>query len=167
MRFARRARWLTHIFSPSETPTTRYPAQYSNDVSLTQNYDGGGWGIPDPREMFLNVVSGAAAAARDTIILTTGADEIIRLIALSGHISAGAAPTAANCSIFQPDANISVGLNNVVALNALIVVGMDGLPPVVPPTCELVASYIGGDVLTVINWRMCFLRLPLGTAPCL
>lgn len=167
MKFARRARWLPFLFTPSVAPTTKYPDQYEDLVSLVQNYDGGGWGIPDPREMALSVVSGAAAATRDTVVLIAGPEEIIRLLAMSGNVGAGAVPTAANVAMFQPDANLTVGINGVVALSATAQIGLVNLPPVIPPTWQLVAHYAGGDGLTIVNWRICFLRLPLGSAPCL
>ena len=46
--FSRRARWLNALFPQSVAPANPDPALRSDDVSLVQTYDGGGWGIVEP-----------------------------------------------------------------------------------------------------------------------
>jgi len=46
--FSRRARWLDSLFPQSVAPANPDPSVLSDDVSLTQSYDGGGWGIVEP-----------------------------------------------------------------------------------------------------------------------
>ena len=167
MKFSRRARWLTHIFTPSQTPTTRYPDSYGDDVSLTAPYDGGGWGIPDPREMVITVLSGAAAAQRDVIVLTAGVDEIIHLLAVGGKFTAGVNPTQFNCNLFQPDAAITIGASPIVVPVAVLETALVDFPKIMPPTFSLVCSYDGGDAATIVSWDVAFLRLPLGVSPSL
>lgn len=45
--FSRRARWLNQLFPASKAPQTKDPGSVSDDVSLTQPYDGSGWPLPD------------------------------------------------------------------------------------------------------------------------
>lgn len=45
--FSRRARWLNTLFPQSVAPASADPAVRSDDVSLVQSYDGGGWGISE------------------------------------------------------------------------------------------------------------------------
>lgn len=165
-RFSRRAGWLPQLFTPSVAPTSSFPDRYSSEVNLVQNYDGGGWGIPNPAEMFLTVNS-LIGANRDTTILTVGNLEIVRLVALSAQVIAGGVPTGSNAILREPQAALNVGVNNLIALDATALVGFEGLPKVIPPSWELVGSYQGGDAASQVTWRCCFLRLPLGSAPCL
>jgi len=161
--FARRARWLAELFTPSVAPTTSYPDRYSKDVSLTQPYDGGGWGLTDPGQFTTGVTSATSAAANTELILTA-ADEIFRVLAVSCILTAGVSPTVA-LSIRSPTA-VNVGCALPVAITAgfqqpLLLLNLS----VLPPETSLRGVHSGGDAATIVDWFVYGLRLPLGASP--
>lgn len=165
-RFARRARWLQELFTPSVRPTTSYPDSYSDDISLTQPYDGGGWGMQDPEETIFQVTSVVAAVAT-TLLFATPLDSIARLIAVSVNANLGVVPTFSHLQIRSP----GVGFTCACAPSPVLVAGE--LVAYVPtlkilmPGYELLGRYIGGDAATQLIYRIAVTTLPLGTSPVL
>jgi len=163
MKFARSAKWLTHIFTPSVTPPSRYPDRFTDDVSLVQPYDGGGWGFAPPESWILVHTSAVIAGATETI-LTVGAEEIFRLIAASAVLEAGVAPTVV-LLVQAPDAANQVGISNVITPNTAQNIAFSTLIPILGPTHRLQVNWDGGDAATQIRIRVYGCRLPLGVSP--
>jgi len=164
--FVRRARWLQTLFTPSVTPTSKYPGRVSDDVSLVQLYDAAGWGIPDPEQLITSVTSTPAGATRTSTLLTIAPDEIFRILAASVTLSAGTAPTN---SVFQLSAT---GTATVCVISPHLLptgnlIGQEIQLPVLPPGSTLAGTYSGGNASTVLIYRVAGLRLPLGTVPVL
>lgn len=68
--FSRRARWLDALFPQSVAPANPDPATRSDDVSLVQSYDGGGWGLAEatfPAEIDLDVIPGPVVISQAEI----------------------------------------------------------------------------------------------------
>jgi len=163
MKFARSAKWLTHLFTPSVTPPSRYPDRYSEDVSLTQPYDGGGWGIAPPEAWIANHLTAIAAAGTETI-LTVLEDEIFRLIGASVALEAGVAPNVMML-VQAPDAAITVGISEIVVPNITQTRAFVTFPPVLGPTHLLQVNWDAGDAATRVRIRVYGCRLPLGVSP--
>jgi len=107
--FSRRARWLQELFPASVAPKVRDPSSVSDDVSLVQQYDGGGVGFPIPT--FPPVTAGPAtftatvpevgireflttvgiATSTDLILMPTGL--YARILSITAVISAGTTPS--------------------------------------------------------------------------
>lgn len=65
----------------------------SNDVSLTQPYDGGAWPIP-PASSWIIQKTGAVGVALTTVMLDVPVDSVYRLFAASVFTFAGTQPLA-------------------------------------------------------------------------
>jgi len=79
--FSRRATWLNILFPASVAPQTRDPGQRSDDVSLVQPYDGGGFGFAHSDHLVVTTGAlTAAAVAEGATILTIGPEEIYRIM---------------------------------------------------------------------------------------
>lgn len=163
--FSRSAKWLTNLFTPSVAPTTGFPDRYSQDISLTQGYDGGGWGIPDIESTVLDV-TGVVGASVETVLLTAGLDEIVRVVSAAGLLVAGLVPTTNVLNIQAASAAALVSNHLVIAAAQFALFDIPGFK-VLLPGMTLRNIYAGGDVLTQQTVRMHFLRLPLGTIPVL
>lgn len=88
--FSRRARWLNRLFPPSEAPATQDPSTLSDDVSLVQQYDGGGLGFPaSPTNWFLAEVTGPVGIAGSFILLANDDDSLARIFTASVKRIAG------------------------------------------------------------------------------
>ena len=164
--FVRRARWLQELFTPSVTPTSRFPGRVSEDVSLVALYDASGWGIPDPEQLITTVTSTPAGATQTTTLLTIGTAEIFRLLGVSVTLSAGNAPTN---SVFQlrsiGTATVCVVSGHLTPTGSLL--GQVISTPVLPPGSILQGTFSGGNASTVLIYRLAGLRLPVGTVPVL
>jgi len=160
MRFARRARWLTELFTPSVSPPTHFPDSYSRDVSLVQPYDGGGVPIPSTVSLIRQATTAAAAAGSITL-LTTSREEVARLYSLGGLVSAGANATV----IFQLE-EVDTGNAAPLAPRISLTGDFEGITTpgvMIPPNHNLVASWAGGDVLTILIVTSLAAVVPSGT----
>ncbi len=162
-RFSRRAGWLTQLFTPSVVPTTRFPDRVSEDVSLVAPYDGGGWGIPDPSEFMTRVLS-ATIAAGNTTLRTNLDTDIMRILAISASLAAGA-PPAVTAQVLVPGAGFScvISDNLVINANAQVLPGLRC--PIVCPTGVLEVRHTGGDAATIVEYILYAATLPLGVSP--
>lgn len=80
--FSRRAKWLNAIFPASVAPQIQGPGELSEDVSLVQPYDGGGYGLSIPGLTVTNTRSPLLTTAPTGfhIFFTTRDDEIFRFL---------------------------------------------------------------------------------------
>jgi len=161
-RFTRSAPWLRNFFTASQTGFNN-PGILSDEVSLVQVYDAGGFGLQDPGEFGTQITSATIAAGNTELILTT-ADEIFRLIAVSALLAAGVSPTV-SLSLRSPTA-VDVGTSVPTALNAnhhqaLIPINCY----VLPPSTSLRGVHAAGDAATIVDWRVYGIRMPLGASP--
>ncbi len=163
--FVRPSDWLRQLFTASRTAHV-HPSKVSNDVSLVSDYAGGGWGMVDPESTVVQVTS-AALATGSMQIIAAGANEIVRILAISANLGAGVAPF---CNIF---ARPPVALQAVYLHTGLTLLAADSqafVPlstPLILPTFTLNIFWSGGDAATVVQCQCMFVRMPLGTAPCL
>ena len=161
--FARNAKWLTHLFTPSVTPTTRFPDRYSREVSLVAPYDGGGWGIPS-LEQWATPVNSVAAATADTTILTVPDDSYYRLLSMTAVLTAGAVPAQTQGVVNVPFANATLVITDEVTLVASLRKGLRPITPIIGPGSVIQGSHNSGDVATVIAWSIYGILVPLGTS---
>jgi len=161
--FARSAKWLTELFTPSVVPTTSFPDRYSRDVSLVQPYDGGGWGIPALADWSKNVTTPAGAGA-EFEILRVAEQNIYRLLAIQCFLGAGAVPGIVFPVVTSPGGGSTVALDRTQTL--VLNERMAWFPhtPIIGPDSVLQGFHSGGDVLTVIHWAVYGVEVPLGTS---
>lgn len=137
----------------------------SADVSLTQPYDGGGWGIEAPTA-WGTLADSAAGVAKTTELLTAGDMEGIRIFACSAIQQAGGGSPVAHAEIEIPGGTASIGVSD-----QLTVIGTAPLQVpnfrviVLGPTHVLNGVHLAGDASCVIRWRLYFYRFPLGASP--
>lgn len=161
--FSRRARWLNFLFPSSVAPTVTDPDTRSDDVSLTQPYDGGGYaqGIAVPWHRFISTGPGPAAGVENIFVVPV--DEIYRFLAADITLLAGVAGSAA----------IGVGMvspgtpGEVKVTPQFIPVGdprsLELRTPIVGPSSIISVQWTNGDALTEYLVRIYGLSLPLGT----
>jgi len=159
MRFSRRANWLTHIFTPSVRPTSRFPDRYGDEVSLVQPYDGGGVVIPEPSTTQLQVVSATAAAAT-TALFTTGRDEVARLYCVHANKQAGVDMTG--ILVCNNETSLIMGISPRFAIDSNSN-AIQAFATVIPPAHTVSLEYFGGDAASRATIRVMFLRAPAGT----
>ena len=166
--FSRRARWLNTLFPASKAPQVRDPGVVSDDVSLVQQYDAGGYAFQ--KTDFFKAFPAQAAGNVD--VMETGPDEIIRVLAISAHnivdpkprnfllwistvgaLSSGAWGTYGNGVYYEVGSNI---MNNDPT-------AYTNMPPVLPPSTRIQFSYTTGSVLTEVVVTALFIRAPIGT----
>jgi len=157
--FTRAAPWLRQLFTPSKTAQPN-PDRLSDDVSLVQPYDGGGWPLPPGGEWALQVVTAAGAAA-DSVLVSVNANEIARILAVSFGRNAGVHPTLAVDVLVQQ--TFTVGLSAHVVSTTAIQTLLPISTPIIGPGHVLRGRHFGGDAATVIDWEVYFVRAPLGT----
>ena len=164
--FQRRARWLNALFPASQAPTVTDPAVRSDDVSLVAPYDGGGFGFPNASELCTRTPIPAAAAQGGAIIITTGPDEIFRLMGADVAVIAGSRPRVWLIVIDNAGAGDAVALTQ--AFGSPPIGEVDSFPrllgQVIGPSCTLNGQWINGDVLTQVTFGAYGFRAPLGTS---
>lgn len=161
--FVRPAAWLRQLFTQSRTEHSN-PARVSPDVSLTQPYDGGGWGMEDPG-MWIVAKTSAVGIDTTTVIHTVGSKNICRIMAASCILAAGGKPTYVAVAVEDPMAALGVGITPIADLVADVAVNLPIMIPIVGPTHQIVGRIEGGDALTQVHWRIYKCELPLGSSP--
>lgn len=78
--FSRRAKWLNILFPASSAPQVTDPGDRSDDVSLVQQYTGGGWGFGV--RTVRNQLSGIGATGTMDLV-STGEDEVFYIGAVA------------------------------------------------------------------------------------
>jgi len=161
--FQRRAKWLNFIFPASEAPTVSDPGVRSGDVSLVQQYDGGGFGFQDPASHIIRKV--IAVGATGTVdMLETSAEEIFRLVSADViNIAGGGTPTAFLTGISLASLD-SCDLATVQLPTTGRPLRFPNLCPIVGPSTRIVAQYLSGDAAQQLSFAIMGFRAPLGTA---
>jgi len=158
--FTRPADWLRQIFTPSRFGWNP-PSAVSQEVSLVQPYDGGGYATFPVGQWVLTGVAVAGATGEITLI-DLPQEEIGRIMAVSVVWQAGVAPVCST-QIRLPGANpVGSSLDGTpTVLNELF--GINQRCPILPPGHRLLIRYHSGDGATVITARALVCRAPLGS----
>jgi len=166
--FSRRARWLNTLFPASVLPQSQDPGVRSDDVSLVQQYDGGGWGFPRPDDFVVGSPILDGVTGRH-IFFTLPIDEYARLLAVSlAFIGGGGA------SVVVPDIIDDEGTGNQVFIATPLQVNTGFLGPGgfesfrnlathIPPGGQFAAQWTNGGVGTTFTVQAYFCRAPVGT----
>jgi len=157
--FVRPANWLRHLFTSSQTGPVN-PTEVSDDVSLIQPYDGGGYPLFDPGEWAKDSTS-ATGAAKTTALFSVPDDKIARILSASIVHTAGVAPDV----YFRVETpQFSMGISeNLTALADAEDQGFQIHSPIIGPGHNLVGRHFGGDGSTVIIFRLYLCVVPIGT----
>lgn len=157
--FSRSASWIRQLFTPSSTGW-REPNLLSNDVSLNQPYDGGGYPLPDFADM-VGSVGGATAALGTVTLFTVGPNEICRILCVGIELQAGVAPLVL-FNVVGP--NFAVPASPSAVSGAVGVdEGIELFTPIIPPGHSLQGQWSGGDAATKVGFRWIKVTAPLGT----
>jgi len=163
-KFTRSAPWLRQLFTPSQTKSSN-PGSLSEDVSLVQVYDGGGFNFLSSAMWAVRVDSTPAGATDTTDILTAGPEELVRVFSVS--INEEGASTTPDCII-----RVRVAATATPAVSGLLAVLGNGVVPpdfisnlVLPPGAVLEGLHFNGGAGTVIRYRAYFNRMPVGAVP--
>jgi len=134
------------------------PAPWLRQV---QPYDGGGWPV-EPTNQWAASFTTAAVAGADTTLLTNGANEIARLLAISFAVTAGVIPSVV---VDISDGTVAVSISAFVVAAALGATNIGILlnTPILGPGHTLRGRHFGGDAATVVNWRVYAPKAPIGT----
>lgn len=166
--FSRRARWLDILFPQSVAPRTADPGRLSDDVSLVQPYDGGGFGLgaADDPDWWHFVIS-ATQASDDFVVFTVETGFIFRWMLADASVIAGGA--VAGRFVIQAQAVpgggsgvIDVQTRDSVSASGLAVVNTQ-VPPIVGPFSEIRYVYDSGDAATRVLARIYGVLAPIGT----
>lgn len=163
--FSRRARWLNVLFPASVAPAKQAPGDLSNDVSLVQQYDGGGWIIPDRSTWFRGPFLSPTAIAGETPLLTVSRDEVFRLFSV--HVFTVVGQTAHVSLVVSPEPAQGGVVLTPEYTTAAIGIGGQALelnrPIVVPPGAHLYGAHFLGNTLTIISWSLYGCLAPAGS----
>ena len=158
-KFVRPAPWLRQLFTQSQTEPAN-PSELSQDVSLVQPYDGGGYPLHPVGEYLITATQSAAASGTETI-LTCSRDQIARILAVDVLF------TVANAATVRFQIDIA-GVALSVSVQSLLATvnqpeSRELTTPILPPGGSLQVAWFGGNVTTVIRTHVLFARVPLGT----
>jgi len=156
--FVRPAEWLRHLFTSSQTGPVN-PTEVSDDVSLVQPYDGGGFPLYDPGQWAKEVTSATSAAAT-TVIFTVPATSICRILAAAAVLSAGVAPDV-HFRAVAPTASLAISASQ--TLPAVEQIGFSIFCPIIGPGHSISGRHFGGDAATIVIYRLYLVVVPLGT----
>ncbi len=162
--FARPADWLRQLFIPSRTGW-RPPGRVSEEVSLTQPYDGGGFAIwPVGQWVTASVTAVAAAAATTGVIAASTNEQVTRILAAKVQATAGVLPSV-NLHIFRQGTS-----TNPIPISELLVISIltEHVPltlnsPIIPPGHEVRLRWFGGDAATIVECSLLICTAPLGS----
>jgi len=159
-RFVRPASWLRWLFTSSQTSPVN-PVEVSDDVSLVQPFDGGGYPLFDPGQWGLAVAS-ATAASGTTTVLTVPANTICRLLAASVTLNAGVAPSTYFAVV--PEGGDSIGISPLeTGVLTTFHLSAELRCPILPPGAVLSGRWLGGDAATNLNWHILYVLAPIGS----
>ena len=183
--FSRRARWLKQLFTPSVSPATQDPTQRSDDVSLVQQYDGGGLAIADTIFPVIHDASGAPLEIREPEIsirdfqskvgITTvsdlfnlGDDLVARIWAANFTLTAGIGAEINYLTVTAPTGS-GVGNHLWVFSNPFNNVTSPGdqrrfiHDPILPPGMQMNFFSTGGDASSSGRLTIAMIVAPVGT----
>ena len=157
--FSRRARWLNALFPASVLPQSQDPGVVSDDVSLVQQYDGGGIGF---QKVLLFETPAAGVTGFFNFVLT-GPEEVFRLYQIATHAVAAGGATVVTGILIDGDPplfNLAAGQPGVLSGNST---PWTDVIRMVGPNMTLQISYTGGAAGTIIGMAVYGYRAPLGT----
>jgi len=157
--FTRPAPWLRQFFTPSRTGF-KEPGKLSDDVSLVQPYDGGGWPI-DPGVNKTGELQSVVGASTQTVLFTTEQDEISRLVTVGAILDAGGVP--AGLVHLDHSGGPSVPICEHFTLDTAYYRSMPLYAAIVGPMVRVRGFVVGGDASTQVTWRWMEYRVPVGT----
>jgi len=161
--FVRPAAWLRQLYTQSRTEHV-HPTRVSDDVSLVGAYDGGGWGFVVPAQ-WIQTATSLVGVATTTTILSVPADHIVRILAASARLLAGAVPTYCTLSLEDPNAAIGVDISPHLVTVSAQQHSFELRCPILGPTHDLIGRVEGGDASTQMLFRIYSCTLPLGVSP--
>ena len=164
MNFARGASWLFQLFTASDSQPRKSPSSFSNDVSLTQPYDGGGIPLANVDGMLDQRDSAVGVTWQDSLF-SSGPGEIIRVYAVSALVIASTSPDA-NLFVYNPvTLKRSIVGSTIVGLSTTMgePFNLAGGPLLMAPGLELRGEYKGGGAATQVRFYWYIARAPLGT----
>jgi len=109
-------------------------------------------------------ITTAAAASANTVMMTAGPDEIIRVFAMSAQLNAGVAPTL-KMRILIPGAGFSAVISGVLTVAAEPDTVPAIQPTIIVPTGVIEARHVGGDGATILEITLYAVRMPVGASP--
>lgn len=184
--FSRRARWLESLFPPSVAPRAADPTILSDDVSLVQSYDAGGYGISAPQfNAVFDTVSGAEiievprvgifdyrgllGIVTQTDIFSISENLVCRLLSVTYVTDAGIGAEFVSLNA-TPPAGSGLGNHQVQysdTFNNTVSPGQRRLftnvPPVLLPGTQLNVFFNAGDVASSSLISIAMIVAPLGT----
>jgi len=156
--FTRPAPWLRRLFTPSQRFDE--PGILSDDVSLVQPYDGGGYALDQNTIKIISLISNVGAA-QNTPLVVPGANQVVRVVCVGVFLMAGASPTLTNLQLVAGSLrSVSSPGIAVIPPNRIFV---DNRAPILVPGISMDGSHIGGDASTQLRWEVYLLRVPIGT----
>lgn len=163
--FSRRARWLNVLFPASSAPQVQDPGVRSNDVSLVQPYDGGGYGFPGQlRAMVSNHLSTVGITGFN-LLVETDPDQIFYIGAVAVTSLVGDCPVITLNIIEQTapprQAIIHTATNLLFASVAFKL--LDTPVKVMGPNSHLRIDWLGADADFQFNATLYGILAPLGT----
>ena len=162
--FSRRARWLNVLFPSSVAPRAQDPGRFSDDVSLIQPYDGGGFGLSaaDDGDWWHFALS-AVGAADDFVIFTVPDGFIFRWMAGDASTVAGNNPNGnfAVQAITPPFSGAIAASVNVIISGTVVSRQIE--IPIVGPFSEIRFEYANGNAATQILARIYGALAPVGS----
>jgi len=183
--FSRRARWLAQLFTPSVTPNLVNPTSLSDDVSLVQQYDGGGIGMaeatfPPQRDADVDatpeIITEPEVGTREYITragITVNTELAVlasglyaRILGVTCMLDASASPTNFNMTVGAPTSvglsdhrqNITASVPEIFAVPNAIPLAFD----IVPPGFQLNAWTRGGLSGTKVQIDITWIVAPIG-----
>lgn len=158
--FSRPSDWLRQFFTPSRFGWNP-PSQVSDEVSLTQPYDGGGYPVAPANQWFYED-SPAVGAAGNSTLVTMGEDEYGRILACHVAVTAGVLPTVQiECDLAGAQlVTLSETITPAVLSDRY---GIEVYCPILPPSRSLIFRWDNGDAATACNFRALVAVVPIGT----
>lgn len=146
-------------------PQVRDPGEISDDVSLVQPYDGGGYGFAaDSTPMVRNQLSTVGVTGFVELV-TTGPDQIFRILAVSAIPFVGDATRLRLNIIETPPARQAFISNQVIILAATAEIFIfDSIVPIMGPNSALRIDWENGQPTFQFNTTTYGVLAPLGTA---
>jgi len=161
--FTRPAPWLRQLFTSSRTGS-QSPANRSDDVSLIQPYDGGGY--PSAQvgvaKCFFQGGVATPAAAGGEVFYTCPANTVVRVVGLGVALAAGNAPTS--LIAVSDETNTYVPITGVITpvTNDYLSFGVITCP-ILTPGMELELRWYGGSATTDHDIKWAIYSAPIGS----
>lgn len=161
--FSRAAPWLRSLFIESSSPTVKNPATRSDDVSLVQPYDGGGWPLAG-RD------SSAWAVTFTTNVGVTGVNtdftllknEIMRILAI-GIVTASGAIANSQVRVQIAGVGTVISISDDKKSHLTEEQPLVPIAPLVGPESRLIFRHYAGSAATSIKFNLLVVRVPIGT----